>query len=126
MGQDGGMCVPIVPCRLSQHIGGLGIARINDLGRVNRGIGRTRKSGRQISRISAADPLNISQIRENRLVAGINFLAELPPKLRHGVLLMKEKVARGATSDDAETLATYAGLVRGTNGYNSFVEGALS
>ena len=36
MGQGGGMCVPIVPCRLSQHIGGLGIARINDLGRVNR------------------------------------------------------------------------------------------
>ncbi len=28
------MCVRIVPYRLNQHIGGCGIARINDLGRL--------------------------------------------------------------------------------------------
>jgi len=37
-----------------------------------------------------------------------------------------EEVACGAMADDAETLATYAGLVRWANGYNSFVEGPLA
>ena len=30
-GQAGGTCVPIVPCRSSQHIGGRGITKINDV-----------------------------------------------------------------------------------------------
>jgi hypothetical protein len=67
-----------------------------------------------------------SLIRENRLIAGVNTLAELPVKLRQNVLLISDKTGSGATADDAEELATYAGLVRGTNGFNAFVEGAIS
>jgi hypothetical protein len=67
-----------------------------------------------------------SLIRENRLVAGVNTLAELPARLRQNVLLISDKTGSGATAEDAEALATYAGLVRGTNGFNAFVEGAIS
>jgi hypothetical protein len=67
-----------------------------------------------------------SLIREDRLIVGVNFLSELPPKLRNAVLLIKGKQAVGAIAEDAEALATYAGLVRGTNGFNAFVEGAIS
>jgi hypothetical protein len=63
-----------------------------------------------------------SLIRENRLIAGVNTLAELPVKLRQNVLLIKDKVAEGGTFEDAETLAGYAGLARGTNGYSDFVQ----
>jgi hypothetical protein len=68
---------------------------------------------------------HISLIRENRLIAGVDALNELP-KLRQALLLMKEKVAAGTTVEDAEVLATYAELARGTNGYNSFAEGAIN
>jgi hypothetical protein len=51
---------------------------------------------------------HVSVIRENRLVAGVNSLGELPPKLRQSVLLIKDKEAAGATVEDAETLAKYA------------------
>jgi hypothetical protein len=61
-------------------------------------------------------------IRENRLIAGVNTLAELGPKLRQSVLLINEKTAAGATADDADELAAYAGLVRGTNAHNDFVQ----
>jgi hypothetical protein len=64
-------------------------------------------------------------IREARLVAGVNFLSELAPILRNSVLLIEEKIAAGATFDDAETLANYARLPRGTNAFNSFVDGAM-
>ena len=50
---------------------------------------------------------------------------ELPPKLRQHVLLIKDKVPSGTTFEDAEILAGYAGLVRGANGYNAFVEQAM-
>jgi hypothetical protein len=39
---------------------------------------------------------------------------------------MKDKEAAGTTAEDAEALATYAGLIRGTNGYNAFVEEAIA
>jgi len=66
-----------------------------------------------------------SLIREKRLIAGVNFLAELPDKLRRAVLLIESKEGKRTTAEDAETLASYAGLIRGTNGYNSFVAGAM-
>ena len=69
---------------------------------------------------------HISLIREHRLVAGLNTLSELSPKLRQAVLLMKEKVAAGTTVEDAEALATYSGKGRGTNAYNDFVQDALA
>lgn len=76
---------------------------------------------------------HVSLIRENRLIAGVNFIGELPPKLRQSVLLIKEsvllikeKVPSGATADDAETLAGYAALVAGTVGFTDFVQGAVS
>ena len=56
----------------------------------------------------------------------MNFLGELSDKLKDNVLLIKDKTASGATADDAETLAIYGGLLRGTNGFNSFVEGAMA
>jgi len=59
------------------------------------------------------------------LVIGINTLNELSPKLRQAVLLMKEKVAAGATVEDADVLAGYARLPRGTNGFNAFVDQAV-
>jgi hypothetical protein len=68
---------------------------------------------------------HVSLIRENRLIAGVNCLGELSDKLRRSVLLIKDKVGAGTTAEDAEALATYAGLVHGTNGFNSFVEGAI-
>jgi hypothetical protein len=68
---------------------------------------------------------HVSLIREGRLIAGANSLGELPPKLRQAVLLIKEKEASGATVEDAETLAGYARLARGTNGFNAFVDEAI-
>jgi hypothetical protein len=64
-------------------------------------------------------------IRENRLIAGINTLEELPAKLRQGVLLIKEKVAAGTTFEDAEVLARYNRLAAGTVGFSDFVAAAI-
>jgi len=50
----------------------------------------------------------VSLIREERLIAGVNFLEELSPKLRQSVLLIKDKVPKGTTVQDAETLAAYS------------------
>lgn len=69
---------------------------------------------------------HMSLIREQRLIAGINFLGELSPKLRNNVLLFQEKIASGTTMADAETLAQYARLIPGTNIYNEFIEEAVS
>jgi hypothetical protein len=59
------------------------------------------------------------------LVAGVNTLSELSPKLRQAVLLTKEKVPAGTTVEDAEVLAEYALLPSGTNGFNPFVDQAV-
>jgi hypothetical protein len=66
-----------------------------------------------------------SLIREGRLIAGVNTLQELSPKLRQNALLINDKVARGATVEDAETLASYAGLAPATNGFHDFVTDAI-
>jgi hypothetical protein len=44
-------------------------------------------------------------IREQRLMAGVNFLDELSKKLRRTVLLINEKIPSGTTVEDAEELA---------------------
>lgn len=49
-------------------------------------------------------------LRNGRLIAGANTLAELSPKGRRAVSLMEHKEAAGATFEDAELLAKYAGL----------------
>lgn len=65
-------------------------------------------------------------IREGRLIAGVNFLDELPPKLRNSVLLIKDKEASGATAADAELLTTYqSGFSRGQDGFSSYVQAAM-
>lgn len=69
---------------------------------------------------------HVSLIREGRLIAGVNTLGELPPALRRSLLLVKDKVASGTTLEDAETLAAYGRLAKGTNGFNEFVEGAMA
>ena len=61
-------------------------------------------------------------IREERLVAGVNFLDELPENL----LLINEKIPSGAIVDDAEELAKYERLARGTNGFLDFVAKAIA
>jgi hypothetical protein len=68
---------------------------------------------------------HVSLIREERLIAGVATLAALPVKLRQSVLLIKDKQAQGATFDDAEILATYARLQRGSNKFNDFVDAAM-
>jgi len=70
--------------------------------------------------------VHVSLIREERLIAGVNFLSELAPKLRNSVLLIDEKIASGTTFDDAETLADYARVPRGTNAFNSFIDEAMN
>jgi hypothetical protein len=63
----------------------------------------------------------VSLIRQGRLICGVNYFDELSPKLRSAVLLIKEKVGAGATFEDAETLAKYAGLQPGTVAFTEFV-----
>jgi hypothetical protein len=46
-------------------------------------------------------------------------------KLRQAALLIDDKVPSSRTMEDAETLAQYAGLVSGANGFNDFVQDAV-
>src|SRR5271170_285593 len=64
-------------------------------------------------------------IREERLMAGVNFLDELSEKLRRTVLLINKKIPSGTTVEDAEDLAKYERLARGTNGFLDFVAMAI-
>ena len=72
---------------------------------------------------------HVDLIEQGRLIAGVNTLDELPPRFRQRMLLIKDKVAAGATFEDAETLAKYAGLrpdfLREDNDYNRFISGAM-
>ena len=75
-----------------------------------------------------ARSFHTAPIREERLLAGVNTLSELEPKLRNMCLLM-DKVGRRCTFADAQTLAEYAGLVperdRADCDYNKFVRAAM-
>jgi hypothetical protein len=70
--------------------------------------------------------VHASFIRERRLIAGVNFLGELGPRLRNSVLVIEDKVASGATVEDAETIARYERLRPGTNAFNDFVDAAMA
>jgi hypothetical protein len=65
-------------------------------------------------------------IREERLIAGVNFLSELPEKLQRTVLLINVKIPSGTTVEDAEELARYEPLARGTNAFMDFVAKAIA
>jgi hypothetical protein len=67
-------------------------------------------------------------MREDRLIVGVNFLAELSPTLRKTVLLIEEKIPSGVTVEDAEELAKYVrpALGRDTNKYRDFIQGGIA
>lgn len=71
-----------------------------------------------------------SLIRENRLIAGVNFLGELAPRLRNSVLLIEDREGAGALYEDAVTLAQHAGLrpdpAHDDNPYNQFIDQAMA
>ncbi len=66
---------------------------------------------------------HISLIRQNRLLAGVNFLDESP--LKNELLLIDKKSASRCTYSDAKTLAEYRGLFpdpsKVDNNYNNFI-----
>jgi hypothetical protein len=59
------------------------------------------------------------------IIAGVNTLSELPPKLPE-LALLNDTVSQGTTFDDAEALAKQACLIRGTNAYDDFVAAACN
>jgi hypothetical protein len=59
--------------------------------------------------------LHQAYVREERLIAGVDFLGELPVQLRQAALLIDENVPSGTTMEDAATLAQYKGLVPGAD-----------
>ena len=69
-------------------------------------------------------------IRQNRFIAGVNYLDELPPLLRRAFLSVKDITAQGATFKDAEELAKHALLrpdpLREDNPYNRAIEAAMN
>lgn len=64
-------------------------------------------------------------IREGRLIAGVDSLGDLPPRLSRAALSIKDKIARAALFEDAKTLALYAGKMPGTDGFDTFVKDAM-
>ena len=60
-------------------------------------------------------------VREERLIAGVKVLGNLPEKLRKRMLLIETKIAKGCLIEDAELLAKYDGLQPGTDGFNNSV-----
>lgn len=65
-------------------------------------------------------------IRQNRLIAGVKYLGELPLHLRLTVLSIHNKSASAALHEDAETLAKYAGYSPNTVGFQDFVNAAMA
>jgi hypothetical protein len=55
-----------------------------------------------------------------------NSLEELSPRPRQAVLLMNDKEGRSCTSEDAATLASYAGMVPHTIEHTEFVQKLVS
>lgn len=69
---------------------------------------------------------HVSLLRQNRLIAGLRRLSELPLQLRQEILLVKDKYPSGVLYEDAEIIARYEGLTPDTNGFNDFVEKAIA
>ena len=72
-----------------------------------------------------AREMHSALLRQNRLIARVNFLDELPPELRQLVLLTNP-IASGTTFEDAETLALHARIHRETTGFTDFVHEAMA
>lgn len=74
-----------------------------------------------------AIPSHIQLMRQGRLIAGVNMLAEprLTPEIRSNLLLMAERIGCHTTFEDAKVLAEYAHLLpdptRKDNPYNRFI-----
>ena len=73
-----------------------------------------------------ASPSHLTLVRQGRLTAGVNFLDELPEKLRQAFLANAHIEGSGTTHTDAELLAIYEGYVPGTNAHNDFVRELIS
>ena len=65
-----------------------------------------------------------SLIRQNRLIACVNFLDEAP-EFRNQLLLIDQKIGRHCTAEDAKALASYAGLTPNTNAFNESVQESM-
>lgn len=64
-------------------------------------------------------------IREERLIAGINYLDELPLQLRRAILSVKDVEHRHVRYEDALELAKYhCSFLPGTDGHSTFVQQA--
>ncbi len=78
----------------------------------------------------AARDIHETLVLQNRLIAGVDYLDQLPPRLKSALLLMSVKRGRGALHHDAELLARYEGLrpdpVRLDNPYNRYVNEAMT
>lgn len=68
---------------------------------------------------------HISLVREQRLIAAVNTLSELPERLRQAVLSIPTKIAAHALYEDAEVLARYRGLVPNTIEHSDFISEAM-
>jgi len=67
-------------------------------------------------------PFHASLIRQGRLSAGVNSIAEFPFPLS----LMSEKLARTCLAEDARKLAEYRGLIPGEVGHSDFVRESVA
>jgi hypothetical protein len=72
-----------------------------------------------------ASPNHIQLMRQQRLIAGLSTLDEVPRPIAQQLLLMRPLLGRRSTFDDAETLAAYAGIPKHINAYADFIEEAM-
>lgn len=63
-------------------------------------------------------------IRQNRLIAGINFFDEVPD-LHNDLLLIGKKIGKHTTAEDAAILALYAGKTPNTNAHTEFIQTSI-
>lgn len=61
---------------------------------------------------------HVSLVRDNRLICGVNYLDELPNKLKAAVLSIKDKQPSRVLYNDAVILANFERLLPHTNEYN--------
>lgn len=73
-----------------------------------------------------AAPHHASLIRQERLMAGVNFLDEVSVAMRQRLLMIEDKAGRSCTVDDAKVLAGYTGLTPATNAYVDFIQDCIS
>jgi len=73
-----------------------------------------------------SQPGHSTLIRQNRLIAGVNFLDEVPEKMRNSLLLIEDKQGHHCTAKDAEVLADYSGYAAHTKGWTTAIELAIN